>query len=773
MRLFCLLFTFAFFCFDVTFTQTIVSTSPTNRNAVLEEFTGIYCGWCPDGHKIANELAAKYENRFFPINIHADYYAIPQQSRDKDMRTDAGETIDSMAGAEAYPTGSINRNTKPWAQSRNYWEDNVKKLIGEASPVNLAIEADVNLSTRELNVLVEYYYTSTEANPTNHLSVMLLQNEIISYQANAEKLNPDFVTEDGLYRHQHCLRMPLTESVWGDEIANTTGGTFGKREYKLVLPETIRDIELDLTQLEVVAFIAPDKANIITAAGTRVGIPAENMVMLSLQDLTVMPKGYFFDTFNPKVVITNEFETEVTQFDLKVTANQYDYSKTFKGNLKKGESVTMDFGDIYCEFTGNYYIKISGFDNINNSKETGQLIVDLDQFDNYSTHEGIHFHRAAFDKTTFTFEEGTEHFALDIDKNTRYLVSHATYPIGVNNSKDAVLYHLHTNYEIEGKPATLLFGEANLKILDDAKIKYFYAYSNGNFGKTDPEIVFYASEDDGHTWIEIDRKIPIDTETGSSSGTYVPRSSDYKKDSVDLKSLFGKNVLIKISVIPGSGGNALWLDNIEIDGTYKNISKISTNLAELDFQSVVVGNTLEKEIQISNKGDSDLEIYSLYIVADDSGVFEVDDLPNPIIPIGETANVKVKFTPVSADLFLSELRIRSNDPENSIVYVSLSGEGEGTSVLSDDILKLSQLKPNPVLNSCNVEFEYTGNAGSFCSLLLVNSSGQIVKLFDDFSINSGKNSFSFNVEDVSPGKYVLIIKDNNLILEQMPLVIVR
>ena len=33
--------------------QTFVSTTPENKNVILEEFTGISCGFCPDGHLIA------------------------------------------------------------------------------------------------------------------------------------------------------------------------------------------------------------------------------------------------------------------------------------------------------------------------------------------------------------------------------------------------------------------------------------------------------------------------------------------------------------------------------------------------------------------------------------------------------------------------------------------------------------------------------------------------------------------------------------------------
>ena len=33
--------------------QTFVSTTPENKNVILEEFTGITCVYCPDGHRIA------------------------------------------------------------------------------------------------------------------------------------------------------------------------------------------------------------------------------------------------------------------------------------------------------------------------------------------------------------------------------------------------------------------------------------------------------------------------------------------------------------------------------------------------------------------------------------------------------------------------------------------------------------------------------------------------------------------------------------------------
>ena len=55
--------------------QQYVSTEPSNRNVILEEFTGRGCGYCPDGHRIANEIMANNPGRVWAINIHAGGYA--------------------------------------------------------------------------------------------------------------------------------------------------------------------------------------------------------------------------------------------------------------------------------------------------------------------------------------------------------------------------------------------------------------------------------------------------------------------------------------------------------------------------------------------------------------------------------------------------------------------------------------------------------------------------------------------------------------------------
>ncbi|MBR4803636.1 MAG: hypothetical protein IK032_03260, partial [Bacteroidales bacterium] len=59
----------------MAYAQTFVSTTPSTKKVLIEEFTGINCGWCPDGHRIVNELMAAHPGSVFGINIHAGGYA--------------------------------------------------------------------------------------------------------------------------------------------------------------------------------------------------------------------------------------------------------------------------------------------------------------------------------------------------------------------------------------------------------------------------------------------------------------------------------------------------------------------------------------------------------------------------------------------------------------------------------------------------------------------------------------------------------------------------
>lgn len=634
MKNFLLLIVAAFACIASVDAQTIVSTVPSNRNVVLEEYTGIYCQYCPDGHRIATELEKEYPGDVFLINIHTGGYAVPAQgSGHLDLRTTAGDQLAVPAGITGYPAGSVNRSTSPWAMGRYSWEGVVKSQLLKTSPVNIGVEAKLDVATRELTVTVEYYYTADEANAKNYLTVALTQSDIKGYQTAGATYNPDQVTEDGMYLHQHALRMLLTSPVFGEEIAQTTTGTFGKKEYKVTLPASISDIDIDASTLDIVAFIAQSNSNILTAAGAKVDIPAENKVMLSLENQTVLPNSYFFDKINPVVKVTNNFETEVTSFDLALTMGGQTYTKTFDGKLAANESTVVDFGDITTNIGGYYSVWITGFSNINKSTS----IYDWTKEDNKAKLNFIHFNKKAFAEKLFGFDNSAQNtnLVLDMSENSNFqLVSSSSNKYGAENTANAILFYIHQSNNVEGKPGYILFGEAELTAIEKPELSYYYAYSDGTFGGTAPTIKVEVSDNGGVSWNTVDSFTAVETNVGNQDDLFIPVSDDYLQHKVSLAAYKDKDVIIRVAGIPGTSGNSMWIDQIKVakedptsvyDNFFANSSvKISPNPTADDatLEYVYTGNTdLKVDYSLVDMNGKTVANYGSKLISNGSNAF--------------------------------------------------------------------------------------------------------------------------------------------------------
>lgn len=247
-------------------------TEPQNRKVVIEEYTGINCGYCPDGHRIVNEIMAEYPGQVFGVNIHAGGYANGHY-----MTTD-GTKYANDADIAGYPAGSVNRHVfSAYSQdekggmaiSRGYFETAAKNMMKKTSPVNIKATAEIDKATRTLSVKVKGYYTAdpTDANDnvlsSNSLYVLLLQDSVLGEQANGAYYNPSQMV-NGQYCHMHMLRDCITET-WGDAITPKAGTGFTK-EYTYAIPETIGNDKVPavLEHLKVLVFIAEGKREIYT-----------------------------------------------------------------------------------------------------------------------------------------------------------------------------------------------------------------------------------------------------------------------------------------------------------------------------------------------------------------------------------------------------------------------------------------------------------------------------------------------------------------------------
>ena len=233
--------------------QQYVSTTPANRNVIIEEFTGRNCGYCPDGHRIANEIMAAHPGRVWAINIHAGGYAPTSYPN---FNTPDGSTIHGGFSISGYPTGVVNRST-PDGQSRGVWASLTNTQLAQASECNIAGQVNINPQTRVASITVEVYYTGNSTQSTNYLTVAMLQDSILGSQSGMS-YNPSQVIGNQ-YCHMHVLRDVITDNAWGEAISPTTQGTLITRNYNYTIPQTIgspNGVDVDLSNVVFLAWVS-------------------------------------------------------------------------------------------------------------------------------------------------------------------------------------------------------------------------------------------------------------------------------------------------------------------------------------------------------------------------------------------------------------------------------------------------------------------------------------------------------------------------------------
>ena len=233
--------------------QQYVSTEPANRNVILEEFTGRNCGYCTDGHRIANELMAANPGRLWAINIHAGGYAPTSYPN---MITQDGNTIHGGFQISGYPTGVVNRTTAA-GQGRNAWAGIANQQLNQASECNIGGMVVVNPSTRIATITVEVYYTGNSIVDHNYLTVAMLQDSILGSQADYGNYNPTQWL-NGQYVHMHVFRDAITDA-WGESISPTTQGTLITRTYEYSIPEIIgspNGVDVDIDNIHFLAWVS-------------------------------------------------------------------------------------------------------------------------------------------------------------------------------------------------------------------------------------------------------------------------------------------------------------------------------------------------------------------------------------------------------------------------------------------------------------------------------------------------------------------------------------
>ena len=334
--------------------QLPVSQTPENKNVVLEEFTGIHCPYCPDGHRIAQQIQDAHPDDVFLINIHTGGYAVPN-SGEPDFRTQFGGAIANEANVPFYPSGSVNRHLfsgTATATSRSDWNNNTNTILGQSAYCNVALEASVDINTREMVVNVEVYYTANGSSE-NYINVALLQDNVEGPQAGANAFNPAQVLPNGNYNHMHILRHLIT-GQWGDQVTTTSQGTLVQRQYTYTLPQDINGVPLELGNLQVVAFVAEGHQEIITGNDGPISYTgfqyANNLKVTSLsgKDTICSPND-----LKPMIELQNYGSNTINGIDINYDINGISNTVTYNNPVDPLQKVQVDLPDLSFNVNAN------------------------------------------------------------------------------------------------------------------------------------------------------------------------------------------------------------------------------------------------------------------------------------------------------------------------------------------------------------------------------------------------------------------------------------
>jgi thiol-disulfide isomerase/thioredoxin len=188
----------------IDFTATLPSSF--SKKAVVEDFTGTWCGYCPR-LSYAASLVEEQTDKVFVVGVH---------NRDQ-MANSFGSALEGKFSISGFPTAYIDR--------ANRWQGNIEQALNAAEGtvnVGLAIESSLTGSVLDFKVYQGFLENMTDVK----LVVYVLEDGILANQINYTSyyggVGSSGVSTIVDFEHNGVLRYAATD-VMGDPTTSTAG----------------------------------------------------------------------------------------------------------------------------------------------------------------------------------------------------------------------------------------------------------------------------------------------------------------------------------------------------------------------------------------------------------------------------------------------------------------------------------------------------------------------------------------------------------------------
>jgi hypothetical protein len=217
---------------DTTYVESPAAT-PENKVVLIEEFTGVRCPNCPQGHDIIASIQSSNPNKVVSVSLHPiNSLGAPYSFSVQDFRSQKAQSLfDYLGQIGLEPAAGIDRKIfggeSKILLDKNKWTNYVNQQLTATTPVNILLDKSYDSTNRELTIVVELHYTSA-VTEQNKLTVMLTESDIVTPQLDGTEI-------DTFYNHKDIMRDVISDTQ-GDLLTSTLEqGRVIRKVYKKVL----------------------------------------------------------------------------------------------------------------------------------------------------------------------------------------------------------------------------------------------------------------------------------------------------------------------------------------------------------------------------------------------------------------------------------------------------------------------------------------------------------------------------------------------------------
>ena len=296
-------------------------SSFAQKNVLLEKFTNVYCGNCPDAALLIQEIQSIYDN-----TIWISHYKDVEFEDNKMENPQSAQLWDEM-NVFGNPLGTIDRTpiNNQLIYPRSNWSGMVDFQSTLASKVNIDIDqVSFDLNSREVRFTVVVIFNEIPENVESfRLNVFMIEDGIWWKQSNYYNDVPGHPLEGQgdiiwAYHHRNVVRSIL-DDAWGSEDVipdNPQLGVTYSKTYTYTIPETDHAHETEIVA-SVSTFNESSINDRVIINSEHVNLTDFDLILSNTTDIDIEQKIYPNPTTNTLYITFKEVPDIITLNDIK------------------------------------------------------------------------------------------------------------------------------------------------------------------------------------------------------------------------------------------------------------------------------------------------------------------------------------------------------------------------------------------------------------------------------------------------------------------------